>query len=69
MTGGQSAFTALPLPVSVFPTNAAGGLLVSRMQDERNGLMMSAVIQPVPCREIFFLLVVVSVAYLMHNVI
>lgn len=32
----------MPLPVTVFPTNAAGGLLVSIMQDEHNGLMMSA---------------------------
>lgn len=31
VTGGQSAFTALSLPINVFPTNAAGGLMVPVM--------------------------------------
>lgn len=45
LTGGQSAFTAFTLPLSVSPTNAAGGHLVSVMQDEHNELMISAEVQ------------------------
>lgn len=40
VTAGQSGFTVFTLPVSVVPTNAAVGLLVSVMQHERNELMM-----------------------------
>lgn len=40
VTAGQSGFTVFTLPVSVFPTNAAVGLLVSVMQHERNEPMM-----------------------------
>lgn len=45
MTGGWSAFTALSLPVSVSPTNASGGLLVSVIHYECNRLMISAEIE------------------------
>lgn len=52
VTGGQSAFTALSLPVSVFPTNAAGSLLVSVMQKwawwAHDVSTSAAVIQTVP---------------------
>lgn len=48
LIGGQSAFTAFTLPFSVSPTNAAGGHLVSVMQDEHNELMMSAEVQLLP---------------------
>lgn len=50
VTGSLRAFTVLPLPVSVFPTNAAGGLLVSVTQDECSGIFFISLFVCFLCR-------------------